>query len=54
MDNCGQAQDRQILIEGLSLNSIAKNDNKRLLQIPGVFYGGGCCYIKLNQNRLRR
>jgi len=45
LNNCGQEQDRQTLLEGLSLNSIPKNDNKRLLQIPGVFYGGGCCYM---------
>ncbi|MDR3599809.1 MAG: nitrogenase component 1 [Desulfosporosinus sp.] len=45
MNNGRQEQHQQTLIEGLSLNSIPKNDNKRLLPIPGVFYGGGCCYM---------
>jgi nitrogenase molybdenum-iron protein alpha chain len=36
---------RQSFIDSLQLNIVKKNDSKKLIMIPGIFYGGGCCYM---------
>ena len=38
-------QNRQSFLDSLQLNIIKKNDNKKLIMIPGIYYGGGCCYM---------
>jgi nitrogenase molybdenum-iron protein alpha chain len=38
-------KNRQSFIDGIKLNIVQKNENKKLVMIPGIFYGGGCSYM---------